>query len=117
VIRGRYPASLASLAMACLAKDPGDRPTMTEVAERLRAPRSRRRLVRALWIAPLVVAALCAVAIAMPSLLDPLCSDWFGAAPFRLARRGARAAHAAIFSEPAGPAAPAKPHARPREHR
>jgi len=55
-IRGRYPSSLASLAMACLAKDPAERPTMAEVAERLRAPRARRRLVRALWIAPLVLA-------------------------------------------------------------
>jgi serine/threonine protein kinase len=101
VIRGRYPAALASLALACLAKDAGARPTMTEVAEQLRAAaRPRPRAVRVAWIAIPVVAILCALAIAAPSMLDPVCGDWFLAAPFRLARRGARVAHAAVFGEP-----------------
>ena len=106
VIRGRYPAAVASLALACLAKDPAARPTMAEVAERLAAAaaaRPRRR--RALWIAIPLVALVCAVAIAAPSLLDPLCGSWPGAAPFRLARDAARAAHAAVFPAP-GPRRP-----------
>ncbi|HMG56134.1 MAG TPA: serine/threonine-protein kinase, partial [Kofleriaceae bacterium] len=37
VIRGRYPAALAGLALACLAKDPAARPTMAELAERIAA--------------------------------------------------------------------------------
>jgi serine/threonine-protein kinase len=111
VIRGRYPAALAGLALACLAKDPDDRPTMAEVARRLGAG-SRSRVVRVLGLAVVLLVLLSALAIAMPSLLDPLCGDWFGAATFRLARRGAHAAHAAVFSEP-----PAKPRPRPREHR
>jgi serine/threonine-protein kinase len=98
VIRGRYPAALAGLALACLAKEPDDRPAMTEVAERLAAAaRARPRVRRLLWLAIPLAAALCAVAIAVPALLDPLCGDWFGAAPFRLARRAARDAHAAVF--------------------
>jgi len=112
VIRGSYPSALAGVALACLAKDPADRPTMAEVAARVAAAsRARPRVRRLLWIAPLVLAALCALAVAVPSLLDPLCGDWFGAAPFRLAQRGARVAHAAIFGEPA------RPRARTREHR
>jgi serine/threonine-protein kinase len=111
VIRGRYPAALAALALACLAKAPADRPTMTEVAERLAAAAQARPRRRIWWLAPVVLAILCAVAIAMPPLLDPLCGDWFGAAPFRQARRGARAAHAAIFPEPL------RPRARQPDHR
>jgi serine/threonine protein kinase len=113
VIRGRYPAALASLAMACLAKDPDARPTMTEVAERLgAASRVRPRAVRVVWIAASLLAILCALVIAVPSLLDPLCGDWSGAAPFRLARRAAHAAHAAAFAE-----FPDKPRPRVRDHR
>jgi serine/threonine-protein kinase len=113
VIRGRYPAALASLAHACLAKDPDDRPTMAELAERLgAASRVRPRRVRVLWIAATLLAILCALAIAVPSLLDPLCGDWSGAAPFRWARRAAHAAHAAAFAE-----FPDKPRPRPRDHR
>ena len=111
VIRGRYPSALAGLALACLAKDPADRPTMTELAERVAAAAHARPRRRLLWIAPAVLAVLCAVVIAVPSLLDPLCGDWFGASPFRLARRGARATHAAIFPEPASP------HGRPQPRR
>ena len=29
--------------------------------------------------------------------LNPLCGDWFGAAPFRAMRGGAQRAHSAIF--------------------
>jgi len=36
-VRAPYPASLGSLALACLAKDPKDRPTMAQVADRLAA--------------------------------------------------------------------------------
>jgi serine/threonine-protein kinase len=36
-VRAPYPASLASLALACLAKDPRDRPTMASVADQLAA--------------------------------------------------------------------------------
>ncbi len=97
VVRGRYPAALAGLALACLAKDPAERPAMTEVAERLAAAAWPRRL---LWLAILLAAILCAAAIAKPSLLDPLCGNWSGAAPFRLARQAARHAHAAVFPAP-----------------
>jgi serine/threonine protein kinase len=104
VLRPGYPAPLAPLALACLAKDPAARPTMSELAERLAAAaqaRPQRRL--ALWIAAAAVIALCAVAIAAPSLLDPLCGDWFGAPAFRLARRGALAVNAAVFPTPTKP--------------
>ena len=97
VIRKHYPAALAGLALACLAKQPADRPAMADVAERLAAaarPRPRRRLF---WLAIPLVALLCAAVIAVPALLDPLCGNWFGAAPFRFARRAARDAHAAVF--------------------
>jgi serine/threonine-protein kinase len=115
VLRPGYPPALASLALACLAKDPDGRPTMAEIAERLAAASDARpRGRRVLWIAVALLAILCALAIALPSLLDPLCGDWFGAAPFRFARRYARAAHAAVFPTPPPPA---KPSARPHPHR
>jgi len=99
VVRAGYPAALGALALACLAKDAAARPTMAEVAERLDHAQQRRPrwTWRALKIALLVVLAACALAIAVPSVLDPLCQDWFGAAPFRLARRGAHAAHNAVW--------------------
>jgi serine/threonine-protein kinase len=98
VIRKHYPAALAGLALACLAKEPADRPAMAEVAERLAAAaRPRPRARRLLGLAIVVVALVCAAIIAVPALLDPLCGDWFGAAPFRLARRAAHSAHATVF--------------------
>jgi hypothetical protein len=109
VIRGRYPASLAGLALACLAKDPAARPTMPELAERLTAAAAERpRRRRWLWFAAAaaVIVIACGVAVAAPSLLDPLCGDWFGAPVFRFVRRGAHAAHAAVFP------APPRPHSR-----
>jgi eukaryotic-like serine/threonine-protein kinase len=105
VIRAGYPTTLGNLALACLAKDAAARPTMDQIAERLRrATQTRPRTWRILRIAIPLLIVLCALAIAIPSLLDPLCRDWFGAAPFRLARRGARTAHDAVFP-PAPPPA------------
>jgi len=109
-LRAGYAASLGPLALACLAKDPAERPTMPDLAERLAAAAEERpRHRRWPWLAAAAIAALCAIAIAVPSLLDPLCGDWFGAPAFQLARRGARAAHAAVFP------APPRPHAVPRQ--
>ncbi|HET7505418.1 MAG TPA: serine/threonine-protein kinase [Kofleriaceae bacterium] len=108
VIRGRYPAALANLALACLAKDAAARPTMAEVVERLRAAtHARSRGVRVLRLAIPLLVLLCALAIALPSLLDPLCGDWFGAPAVRQLRRAARAAHAAVLGAPG--AAPRDP--------
>ena len=111
VVRKGYPTALAALALACLAKDPADRPTMAEVAERIAAASHARARRRWWWLVPALLAVVCALVIALPSWLDPLCGDWFGAPACRWARQGARAAHAAIFSEPP------RPHARPRDHR
>jgi serine/threonine-protein kinase len=103
-VRAGYPAALGNLALACLAKDAGERPTMAEVAERLgKAQRPRAWPVRALWIAVPLIIALCALAVAVPSVLDPLCKDWFGAPPFRWARRGAQLAHDAVFPASSSP--------------
>ena len=59
-VRAPYPASLATVALACLAKDPNQRPTMADVADTLAAtslvyPRPWR------WIA---LAAVVAIAVA-----------------------------------------------------
>jgi len=123
VVRSGYAASLGNLALACLAKDPAERPTMAEIAERLRrTTQPRSRLVRVLRIALPLLVALCMLAVAVPSLLDPLCRDWFAAQPFRLARRAAQAAHDAVFPAPAPPPpapapAPRKPSPPPRDRR
>jgi serine/threonine protein kinase len=98
-VLGPYPSSLASLALACLAKNPKDRPTMAEVADRLAASalKTPRRIA---WIALIVLAVLVVLAlvtIAVPQILNPLCGDWFGAEPFRAASRGAHFVHDAIF--------------------
>jgi serine/threonine protein kinase len=113
-VRGGYPSSLVGLAMACLAKAPAERPSMSDVAERLAAAsRARPRLVRALRIAVPALVALCALLVALPSLLDPLCGGWFGSAPFRGVRRAGLAAHAAVFPSPSPPPSPAPPPAAP----
>jgi serine/threonine-protein kinase len=61
IVRAPFPASLAELALRCLAKDPGDRPTMTKVAKRL-AETSLVRRRPWLWIAFALVAILAAAA-------------------------------------------------------
>jgi hypothetical protein len=56
-----------------------------------------------------VVVALAALAIAAPSLLDPAVRRLVRRPAVRLARRGALAAHAAVFLAPAS-----APHVQPR---
>lgn len=65
IVRPPYPASLATLSLACLAKNPDDRPTMAMVAERLAAT-SLLRPRRWRWIAWIValVAVLAALLLA-----------------------------------------------------
>jgi eukaryotic-like serine/threonine-protein kinase len=63
VVRPPYPSSLANLSLACLAKDPQDRPTMATVAERLAAaslvrPRPWRWFLLAAAVLIAVAAAL-----------------------------------------------------------
>jgi serine/threonine-protein kinase len=60
-VREPYPASLAGLALACLAKNPEDRPTMANVADRLAAT-SLRQPVRWGWLMVAVVAVIVALA-------------------------------------------------------
>ncbi|MDB4956372.1 MAG: hypothetical protein JWO36_3941 [Myxococcales bacterium] len=98
-VLGPFPSSLASLALDCLAKNPKDRPTMAQVADRLAAA-ALKRPRRVLEIAAIVVGVLvllAIVAIAFPQTLDALGGDWFGAPPFRAASRGAHAIHDALF--------------------
>jgi serine/threonine protein kinase len=87
-----FPGALANIALACLAKNPADRPTMAKIAERLSQTslvQPRRKLL--LWlIPPAILLALLLALIARPSLLDPLCHDCAPA-------RAARSAHHAIF--------------------
>ena len=94
-----YASSLGALALECLAKNPRDRPTMAQIADRLAVARLKRPR-RLLWIIAIVLAVVVVLAlatVAWPRILDPLCGNWFGAGPFRAASRGAHAAHAAIF--------------------
>lgn len=74
-VRPPYPASLAALSLACLAKNPEDRPTMATVADRLAAT-SLVRPRRWRWIAWAV--ALLAV-LAVLAALAPL---WLGYLPW-----------------------------------
>jgi serine/threonine protein kinase len=102
-VRAPYPASLGALALECLAKDPQRRPTMAEVADRLAATRLGRTTIRRwLLLAAAVLAALFALACIVPSILNPLCGDWFGGGAFRGVRRAATSVHDAVFvSQPA----------------
>jgi serine/threonine-protein kinase len=102
-VRRPFPASLGALALACLAKEPAARPTMAEVAERLAATRlvSPRRRLRIALIATAAIAALLLVLAIVPSILDPLCGDWFGAPVFRTLRRAAHVMHDPVFGSPA----------------
>jgi serine/threonine-protein kinase len=62
VVRAPYPDALGVLALACLRKEPSDRPTMAQVADRLAAmsPQPQRRIVRLV-----VLLAILAVAVAV----------------------------------------------------
>jgi eukaryotic-like serine/threonine-protein kinase len=96
-VKPPYPPALATLALDCLRKLPKDRPSMQQVADRLAAMslvRPRRR--RVLAIVAAAVAAVLIVTIAFPRVLDPLCGNWFGAAPFRKLRSGAQHVHDAL---------------------
>jgi serine/threonine protein kinase len=99
-VRAPYPKTLGDLALECIAKDPQRRPTMAEVADRLAAMQLRRTTFRPLTIAALAFVALVVLAIAVPSILNPLCGDWFGGGVFRAARHAAATAHHALFSAP-----------------
>jgi serine/threonine-protein kinase len=98
-VRAPFPSSLGQLALACLAKDPRERPTMAAVAQRLAATRlvERRRFLRPAVIAPAAVGLLAVLLILVPSLLSPLCGGWFGGGAFRGLRHGAESVHGAIF--------------------
>jgi serine/threonine-protein kinase len=97
--RPPYPPSLGGHPRPWHAKDPRDRPTMKEVAARLAATTllRRRRFLRPAVIAPAALVLLVALTILVPSVLSPLCGDWFGGGVFRGWRRGAHAVHVAIF--------------------
>jgi hypothetical protein len=79
-LRAGFPAPLARLALDCLQKDPGARPTMTEVAERLRASlawRAPRRWLR--WGIAVASGVLVGLWLGFPEALDPVSHGWFGA--------------------------------------
>jgi eukaryotic-like serine/threonine-protein kinase len=85
-----FPAALGRLALDCLDKDPGARPTMDEVGERLRATR-RGRARRRRWLVVAVGIALLAAWLAFPHALDALSEGWFGAPVARALRDAALA--------------------------
>jgi serine/threonine protein kinase len=87
-----YPPPLGRLALDCMQKEAAARPTMTEVAARLRAAlawRSSRR--RWWWIGAAVLAVAIVLWLAFPHALDPLCEGWFGAPVVRALRDSALA--------------------------
>ncbi len=94
-VRKPYASALATLALRCLAKDPGERPAMAEVATRLEESALVRpvRWARVGAIAAAVTAALFLALAVHPALANPLCGDWFGAPPFRAVRGAASAVH------------------------
>jgi eukaryotic-like serine/threonine-protein kinase len=89
VVQPPFPAHLGKLALDCLDKDPAKRPTMAQVADVLASTKLVRfaKLRRALLIAGLVLAAFAVLSVIVPSVL----------APVPALRRGAQAAHDAIF--------------------
>jgi len=87
-----FPPPLGRLALDCLEKDPEARPTMREVAARLRAAlewRSKRR--RAAWIVSAALAVMIVLWLAFPNALDPVSQGWFGAPAARALRDAALA--------------------------
>ena len=97
-VRAPFPSSLGALALDCLAKDPQKRPTMAEVAERLAATRLAHTTIRRrLLLAAAALAALFAITCVVPSILNPLCGDWFGGGAFRGVRHAATSVHEAVF--------------------
>jgi eukaryotic-like serine/threonine-protein kinase len=85
-LHAAYPRALGRLALDCLAKEPAERPSIEEVARRLRAVRWGRSRVRT-W-APVAVPAAIALVVwlAVPSVLDPVSEGWFGAPVMRALR-------------------------------
>jgi serine/threonine protein kinase len=73
-VRAPFPTALGDLALACLAKKPADRPTMSEVADRLAAMQlsKPRRWLRVLILLAILVAALAGLIIARPELVEKL---------------------------------------------
>lgn len=98
-VRPPFPPALGSLALECLAKDPGARPTMARVADRLAAAEllRPRRFQRYVIAAAAALVLLVVLVISVPQVLAPFGGDWFGAAPFHALQRGAQAVHDSIL--------------------
>jgi len=98
-VRRPYASSLAGLAMRCLAKNPGDRPPMAEVAARLDEATLERtsRWWRVTAVSAGATATLFVLLVVFPGALDRLCTGWFGASAFRVLRAAVRALHVKIF--------------------
>jgi serine/threonine protein kinase len=91
-LRPGFPAPLGRLALDCLAKAPEARPTMAEVAGRLRAALDWRSVrARRWWIGAAALAAALALWLGFPHALDPVCDGWFGAPAARAVRDAALA--------------------------
>ncbi|MCG8424930.1 MAG: serine/threonine protein kinase [Proteobacteria bacterium] len=91
-VRSGYSPLLAKLAMRCMAKSRGERPSMNEVAERLQESltwRPRRRWPRFVWAAIFTLVGMGVVSLAAPHVLDPLTEGWFGGPVFRAVRDAA----------------------------
>jgi serine/threonine protein kinase len=86
-----YPPPLARLALDCLQKDPEARPTMREVAARLRAALDWRSTRRRWTFAAASLVGVAVLWLAFPHALDPLADGWFGAPAARALRDGALA--------------------------
>lgn len=80
-LRRGYCPALAKLSMRCLAKDPGDRPSMTDVIGTLRRAVAWRPLWRRIAIVGLLVGLLVIIGllIVFPQSLSPIAEGWAGA--------------------------------------
>jgi serine/threonine-protein kinase len=97
VLRAGFPPPLARLAMDCLGKDPDARPTMREVARRLRAALVWRSPRRRGWVvAAAALVGVVAVIVAFPQVLDRVSEGWFGAPVVRVLRNWALAARGVL---------------------